>query len=187
MWQSPPFKSSQPYADTCHNPPLTKLTSQILPRHHLLHLTHETLTLAATMTSRRRQSCCQTSTAAAAASGHHSSTIFLLTGEVTNLHHLLSSSQRRHLRPHVNVASHRSTIILPAPDLAGATPIQKQIYVSHGDHPSRLHCSSAHHLNQARTTAPAPAPFPQPSRTIKFTFHHHHFPSPRSCVAHPIS
>jgi len=29
----------------CHNPPLTKLTSQILPRHHLLHLTHETLTL----------------------------------------------------------------------------------------------------------------------------------------------
>jgi len=35
MWQSPPFKSGQPYADTCHNPPLTKLTNQILPRHHL--------------------------------------------------------------------------------------------------------------------------------------------------------
>ena len=29
----------------CHNPTLTKLTNQILPRHHLLHLTHETLTL----------------------------------------------------------------------------------------------------------------------------------------------
>jgi len=45
MWQSPPFKISQPEQDTCHNPPLTKLTNQILPRHHLLHLTHETLTL----------------------------------------------------------------------------------------------------------------------------------------------
>ena len=45
MWQSPPFKISQPEQDTCHNPPLTKLTSQILPHHHLLHLTHETLTL----------------------------------------------------------------------------------------------------------------------------------------------
>jgi len=45
MWQSPPFKISQPEQATCHNPPLTKLTSQILPRHHLLHLTHETLTL----------------------------------------------------------------------------------------------------------------------------------------------
>ena len=45
MWQSPPFKISQPEQDTCHNLPLTKLTNQILPRHHLLHLTHETLTL----------------------------------------------------------------------------------------------------------------------------------------------
>jgi len=45
MWQSPPFKISQQEQATCHNPPLTKLTSQILPRHHLLHLTHETLTL----------------------------------------------------------------------------------------------------------------------------------------------
>ena len=45
MWQSPPFKSGQPYADTCHNPPLTKMTNQTLPRHHLLYLTHETLTL----------------------------------------------------------------------------------------------------------------------------------------------
>ena len=45
MWQSPPFKSGQPYAHTCHNPPFTKLTNQILPRHHLLYLTHETLTL----------------------------------------------------------------------------------------------------------------------------------------------
>jgi len=45
MWQSLPFKISQPEQATCHNPPLTKLTSQILPRHHLLHLTHETLTL----------------------------------------------------------------------------------------------------------------------------------------------
>ncbi|QCE10590.1 hypothetical protein DEO72_LG10g1820 [Vigna unguiculata] len=35
----------QPEQATCHNPPLTKLTTQILPRHHLLHLTHETLTL----------------------------------------------------------------------------------------------------------------------------------------------
>ena len=35
MWQSLPFKSGQPYADTCHNPPLTKLTNQILPCHHL--------------------------------------------------------------------------------------------------------------------------------------------------------
>jgi len=149
MWQSPPFKSGQPYADTCHNPPLTKLTSQILPHHHLLHLTHEALTLAATMTSRCRQSRCQTSTAATTASSHHSSTIFLLAGEVTNLHHLQSSPQRCHLRPHANAASHRSTIILPAPDLAGAAPIQKQICVSHGDHPSHLHRSSAHHVNQA--------------------------------------
>ena len=45
MWQSPPFQISQPKQATCHNPPLTKLTSQILPRHHLLHRTHETLTL----------------------------------------------------------------------------------------------------------------------------------------------
>jgi len=45
MWQSPLFKISQPEQATCHNPPLTKLTTQILPRHHLLHLTHETLTL----------------------------------------------------------------------------------------------------------------------------------------------
>ena len=45
MWQFPPFKISQPEQATCHNPPLTKLTSQILPRHHLLHLTHEILTL----------------------------------------------------------------------------------------------------------------------------------------------
>ena len=45
MWQSLPFKISQPEKATCRNPPLTKLTSQILPRHHLLHLTHETLTL----------------------------------------------------------------------------------------------------------------------------------------------
>jgi len=45
MWQSPPFKISQPEQDKCHNPPLTKLTNQILPRHHLLHLTHEILTL----------------------------------------------------------------------------------------------------------------------------------------------
>ncbi|QCD78497.1 hypothetical protein DEO72_LG1g2130 [Vigna unguiculata] len=45
MWQCPPFKISQPEQATCHNPPLTKLTSQILPHHHLLHLTHETLTL----------------------------------------------------------------------------------------------------------------------------------------------
>jgi len=164
MWQSPPFKSSQPYADTCHNPPLTKLTSQILPRHHLLHRTHETLTLAATMTSRRRL-------------------------RPPQFHHLPSRRWSYEPAPFsiFFAASHRSTIILPAPDLAGAAPIQKQIYVSHGDHPSRLHRSSAHHLNQARTTTPAPAPFPQPSRTIKFTFHHHHFPFPRSCAAHPIS
>jgi len=45
MWQSPPLKISQPEQATCHNPTLTKLTNQILPRHHLLHLTHETLTL----------------------------------------------------------------------------------------------------------------------------------------------
>jgi len=45
MWQSPLFKISQPEQATCHNPPLTKLTTQILPRHHLLHLTHKTLTL----------------------------------------------------------------------------------------------------------------------------------------------
>ena len=45
MWQSPPLKISQPEQATCHNPLLTKLTTQILPRHHLLHLTHETLTL----------------------------------------------------------------------------------------------------------------------------------------------
>jgi len=42
MWQSLPFKSGQPYADTCHNPPLTKMTNQILPHHHLID---ETLTL----------------------------------------------------------------------------------------------------------------------------------------------
>ena len=42
MWQSSPFKSGQSYVDTCHNPPLTKLTNQSLPHHHL---THETLTL----------------------------------------------------------------------------------------------------------------------------------------------
>jgi len=42
MWQSPPCKSGQPYADTCHNPLLTKMINQILPRHHL---THETLIL----------------------------------------------------------------------------------------------------------------------------------------------
>ena len=45
IWQSPTLKISQPEQDTCYNPPLTKLTNQILPRHHLLHLTHETLTL----------------------------------------------------------------------------------------------------------------------------------------------
>jgi len=45
MWQSPPLKISQPEQATCRNPPLTQLTTQILPRHHLLHLTHETLTL----------------------------------------------------------------------------------------------------------------------------------------------
>jgi len=71
MWQSPPCKSGQPYADTCHNPPLTKMTNQILPRHHL---THETLTLIFIISfhhhgSSRRQSRRQTS-------GHHSSTIF---------------------------------------------------------------------------------------------------------------
>ncbi|QCD83039.1 hypothetical protein DEO72_LG2g3382 [Vigna unguiculata] len=31
MWQSPPLKISQPEQATCHNPPLTKLTNQILP------------------------------------------------------------------------------------------------------------------------------------------------------------
>ena len=45
MWQSPPLKISKPEQATCHNPPLTQLTTQILPHHHLLHLTHETLTL----------------------------------------------------------------------------------------------------------------------------------------------
>jgi len=60
MWQSAPFKIGQPEQATCHNPPLTKLTSQILPRHHLLHLTHETLTLIFLLSfhhhgSRRRQ------------------------------------------------------------------------------------------------------------------------------------
>jgi len=35
MWQSPPLKISQPEQATCHNPTLTKLTNQILPRHHL--------------------------------------------------------------------------------------------------------------------------------------------------------
>jgi len=34
MWQSPPFKSGQPHDDTCHNPPLTNLINQSLPRHH---------------------------------------------------------------------------------------------------------------------------------------------------------
>jgi len=72
MWQSPPCKLGQPYADTCHNPPLTKITNQILPHHHL---THETLSLIFIISfhhhgSRHRQSRRQTS-------GHHSSTIFL--------------------------------------------------------------------------------------------------------------
>jgi len=82
MWQSPPCKLGQPYADTCHNPPFTKMTNQILPCHHL---THETLTLIFIISfhhhgSRRRQSHRQTS-------GHHSSTIFLLAG-----HHSRSST-----------------------------------------------------------------------------------------------
>jgi len=28
MWQSPPCKAGQPYADTCHNPPLTEQEGQ---------------------------------------------------------------------------------------------------------------------------------------------------------------
>jgi len=71
MWQSPPLKISQPEQATCHNPTLTKLTNQILPRHHLLHLTHETLTLIFFSPS--------TTMAAAAApphlAGHHCITI----------------------------------------------------------------------------------------------------------------
>jgi len=37
MWQSLTFKFVQPHDDTCHNPPLTKLTNHTLPRHHLLN------------------------------------------------------------------------------------------------------------------------------------------------------
>jgi len=60
MWQSPLFKISQPEQATCHNPPLTKLTTQILPRHHLLHLTHETLTLISAIMTTLHGSCsCQ--------------------------------------------------------------------------------------------------------------------------------
>jgi len=65
MWQSPPLKISQPEQATCHNPTLTKLTNQILPRHHLLHLTHETLTLVSLPPS--------TVAAAANLAGHHQS------------------------------------------------------------------------------------------------------------------
>jgi len=51
MWQSSSFKSGQPCADTCHYPYKHISTNYTLPRHHLLHLTHETLTLiSATMT-----------------------------------------------------------------------------------------------------------------------------------------
>ena len=65
MWQSPPLKISEPEQATCHNPTLTKLTTQILPRHHLLHLTHETLTLVSLPPS--------TAAAAAISVSHHGS------------------------------------------------------------------------------------------------------------------
>ena len=35
MWQFPPFKSSQPYADTCHYPCKHICTNHTLPHHHL--------------------------------------------------------------------------------------------------------------------------------------------------------
>jgi len=36
MWQSLTFKSIQPYDNTCHDPPLTKLANHTLPHHHHL-------------------------------------------------------------------------------------------------------------------------------------------------------
>jgi len=35
MWQSPPFKISQPEQATCHNPCTNKLSNGRVPRHHL--------------------------------------------------------------------------------------------------------------------------------------------------------
>ena len=101
MWQSPPFNISQPEQDTCHNPPLTKLTTQILPRHHLLHLTHETLTLISLPPS----------TAAAAA---------ISSPATTNLQQTVSSSSR---------LSHGSPSTVNSPEFRHHLPPSKREFV----------------------------------------------------------
>ena len=77
------------------NPPLTKLTTQILPRHHLLHLTHETLTLIFFSPS---------TTMAAAATpphlvGHHCIVLASIAAPRTTTSRFAPASQNTQLRP----------------------------------------------------------------------------------------
>jgi len=143
MWQSPPFNISQPEQDTCHNPPLTKLTTQILPRHHLLHLTHETLTLISLPPS----------TAVAAA---------ISSPATTNLQQTVSSSSR---------LSHGSPSTVNSPEFRHHLPPSKREFVFFPTTAFRAAVAEETTTISCKTTAPPSSRYRERSATATQHLH----------------